>query len=146
FNVSLGTDTLFAEKLLPDTYPAPIDRCNSTCGFVQNTLKGANNNTNVICANQTANDLIACEQCMFQALVDTNQRMPDPRAGSNPVLTGYGAACTLFNFTLANATKLAIANNWDGPFGMFVPTGGLVVTVGVGAILGVSSIVLLSSM
>ncbi|KAK7441733.1 hypothetical protein VKT23_016396 [Stygiomarasmius scandens] len=147
WNVTFGGEQLFADQLLPTSYPAPIDRCQQNCTKIQDTLTAANNNATIICDDDTLKQFQVCEQCMFQAAVDKNIPLVEPKAGSNPMIQGYGAACALFNITFAkNQTNLAIADNWDGPFGMFVPTGGLVVTVGVGAILGVSSIVLLSAM
>jgi hypothetical protein len=84
---------------------------------------------------------------MFNALVAANAPMPDPRAGSNPMMAAYSASCAAANFTLTKAqTALTIAPLWDGPEGIFVPVGGMVFTVGVGAFIGVSAIMIVSNM
>ncbi|KAL0072692.1 hypothetical protein AAF712_000455 [Marasmius tenuissimus] len=89
-------------------------------------------------------------------LIAANKPMPDVRAGSTPILGGYLASCTERNLTeeikpnngFAKATDFALAlpPNWDGPTGIFVPTVGLVLGVGTGTFLAVSSILLLSNM
>jgi hypothetical protein len=66
----------------------------------------------------------------------------------NHKLSGYAAQClALANITIdPKVAALALPDFWDGPTGIFVPTAGLVVTVGLGAMMGVSAIYLLSTM
>lgn len=106
---------------------------------------------------------------MFTQLINTNQKMPDPRAGSTPLISGtsppnphleprtltskrsytaYSAACLASqNVTLpVQSLKLALPASWDGPFDVVMGLPGTIVTVIVGAGLGMSAILLLSNM
>ena len=104
---------------------------------------------------------------MFTILINTNQPMPDPRAGSAPALVGmrtshatlcltvilthriaYSTACLASqNITIpAPSTKLILPDSWDGPFDVVMGLPGTIITVMVGAGLAVSAIFLLSNM
>ena len=41
-----------------------------------------------LCSNGTVSALVTCEQCMLTELINKNEPMPDPRAGSTPALAG----------------------------------------------------------
>jgi hypothetical protein len=100
---------------------------------------------------------------MYNFLVANFQVAPDPKAGSQVVLSGeifsrrtpreakfrytaYGAACTAANQTLAaTATKLSLAPNWNGPEDIILNSGGTVVVVLIGGFLGTSALYLLSN-
>ncbi|KAF5352941.1 hypothetical protein D9758_007895 [Tetrapyrgos nigripes] len=116
FNVTIGGNQTFAKDILP---PGDISalNCTTQCSSVQNTFNTANDDAATLCRDDIVDAFIGCEQCLFNQIVADNSP-PSPQAGSNVVVGGYAAACGLFNFTLAvNRTKLAIAPNWDGPFG-----------------------------
>ena len=83
---------------------------------------------------------------MFNFLVANFQEAPDIRAGSQAVLTAYGTACTAANETLdAAATMLELPAGWYGPEDIVMGTGGSVVAVIVGGLLGASSLYLLAN-
>ncbi|KAJ8076857.1 hypothetical protein PM082_001280 [Marasmius tenuissimus] len=161
FNVTLGTPSkgftvYFYNQLLDFPFTETISPCAANCTQIKNDLAATNANATQLCTNTTVQKLQECEQCMFTQLIAANKPMPDVRAGSTPILGGYLASCTERNLTeeikpnngFAKATDFALAlpPNWDGPTGIFVPTVGLVLGVGTGTFLAVSSILLLSNM
>ena len=66
----------------------------------------------------------------------------------SPCLTAYATACASEGNVIlaANQTTLALPSTWDGPFMAILPVGGVVVTVMVGAVMGVSALLLLSNL
>jgi len=83
---------------------------------------------------------------MYNFLIANFQVAPVPLAGSQALLTAYGAACTAANQTLAaTATKLSVAPNWNGPKDIILSTGGTVIVVIIGGLLGSSALYLLSN-
>lgn len=46
----------------------------------------------------------------------------------------------------ASQTALVLPDSWDGPFVAILPVGGVVVTVSVGAVLGLSALLILSNL
>ncbi|KAJ3838104.1 hypothetical protein F5878DRAFT_661487 [Lentinula raphanica] len=150
FNVSFGTQNLSATDLLPTSFPGPIAACASNCTNVQSEFTACQNNATCLCSNtQLVADFRNCEQCMYQGLINANAPLPDPKAGSTPILSGKCliSACGAFNITL-NTTQVALTlpAGWDGPFGLGLDIGGTVVTVGAAFILGMSSLLLLSNL
>lgn len=102
---------------------------------------------------------------MLTELINKNQKMPDPRAGSTPALAGtlivrlihrnslttyaaYNTACNGSVGVLYPATAIALAPppSWDGPFDAQLGLPATIFTVIVGALLGGSAIFLLSNM
>ncbi|KAK1232164.1 hypothetical protein PQX77_004712 [Marasmius sp. AFHP31] len=161
FNVTLGSPAtgiklFFYNQLLDFNFTGVIKPCETNCIEIKNTLAGTNGDAKQLCTNTTVKRLQECEQCMFTQLIAANKPMPDVRAGSTPVLGSYLASCEERKmteekepnngFAAATAFALALPDNWDGPTGIFIPTVGLVLGVGTGAFLGVSSILLLSNM
>ncbi|KAJ3856062.1 hypothetical protein EV368DRAFT_79058 [Lentinula lateritia] len=169
FNISVPflPQTLSAAQLLPN-FTGAIATCAANCSNVQTELSGCQDDASCLCATQLVSDLRNCEQCMYEALIAANAPLPDPKAGSTPVLVGeslifftlvfrepnqwichlgYQAACAAFNITL-NTTQVALVlpTNWDGPFGLGLDLVGTVFTVGAGFILGTSSLLLLSNL
>ncbi|KAJ7584908.1 hypothetical protein C8J56DRAFT_949335 [Mycena floridula] len=148
FNITVGTTLLQANDILGFNFNvAPMTGCNDLCTTAKSNIAVCTEDT-CFCRTDTVASLLTCEQCMYNALVAANKPMPDMRAGSNPVMAAYATYCTgITNPPLTKAqSALALAPNWDGPAGIFVPIGGLVVTVGTGAFLAVSAIVLVSTM
>ncbi|KIK54596.1 hypothetical protein GYMLUDRAFT_264499 [Collybiopsis luxurians FD-317 M1] len=150
FNVSFGTpaEPLTADKLLPTAFPKPIDGCQSNCSSTQTALAACNNDAGCLCAGPLVAQLLNCEQCMFQSLINANAPLPDPKAGSTPMLAGYQTACAAFNIT--NVTKadisLVLPSTWDGPFGQGLNTVETVISVGAAFILGMSSLLIVSNL
>ena len=102
---------------------------------------------------------------MYAQLIKKNEKMPDPRAGSTPVLGGasfhpharvalltsipaYAAAC----LASANVTippkliGLTVPADWDGPNGMSMGVAAVILTVITAALIGVGGISILCSM
>ncbi|KAF9005252.1 hypothetical protein BDQ17DRAFT_1541215 [Cyathus striatus] len=121
--------------------------CNGQVSAANSTLSACNEDTLCLCKSETFQPLLDAETCMFNALIAENKPMPDFRVGSNPVLAGYSTACANSNATLNNTqTALTLPANWDGPLDIVLPTGGTVIAVMVGGMLGVGSLLLLSNM
>jgi hypothetical protein len=100
-----------------------------------------------LCSIDTFQHVLDAELCMFLALIKDNKPMPDPRVGSNPVLSGYATACSGNGTKLNNTqTALTLPPDWDGPLDIVLSTGGSVIAVMVAGVLGVGSILLLSNM
>jgi len=85
---------------------------------------------------------------MFTELINNNQPMPDPRAGSSPAISAYSAACLASqNITLPPPSiALALPDSWAGPLDIVMGLPGTIITVIIGAGLGGSAIFLLSNM
>jgi len=146
FNVTFGTQNLAAADVLP-SITGVLGSCNSDCNPVQSALAACNDDASCLCASPLVKQFLACEQCMYETLINQNVHSPDPKAGSTPMLQGYSAACAAFNITLnATQTALVLPTNWDGPFGLGLNTVGTVFTVGAAVFLGVSSLLILSNL
>jgi len=123
--------------------------CQSSCDPATQAIQTCGDtNDSCLCNNATISALVTCEQCMFTQLINTNQKMPDPRAGSTPLISAYSAACLASqNITLpVTSLKLALPASWDGPFDAVMGLPGTIITVIVGAGLGMSAILVLSNM
>ena len=102
---------------------------------------------------------------MYVQLIEDNEKMPDPRAGSTPVLSGahttpvsrlmlltslpaYAAACLAsVNVTIPpQLVGLTVPADWDGPNGMSMGLPAAVLTVITAGLIGVGGISILSSM
>ncbi|KAL0581334.1 hypothetical protein V5O48_000710 [Marasmius crinis-equi] len=145
--VAVGNDNLTYNQLLNFPFTGVIAPCEQNCKDAKTALESTNGSVTQICSPQVVQSFFTCEQCIFTTLIAANKPKPDPLAGSNPVVTGFAAACLKqANVTVAaNQSALALPPSWDGPTGIFVPTIGLVFTVGSGAFLGVSAILILSN-
>jgi len=138
---------LTASQVIPNDQIATD--CQSSCSLATQAIQACGDtNDACLCSAVTVSALVTCEQCMFTDLINKNQKMPDPRAGSTPALAAYSAACLASqNVTIpATSIKLALPSNWDGPFDVVMGLPGTIVTVIVGAGLGVSLIFMLSNM
>ena len=104
---------------------------------------------------------------MYTELIKKNEKMPDPRAGSTPVLSGmcphilvqvhgvtncrvlaYSAACLAsVNVTIPpEAIALTVPADWDGPNGTKMGLPAAVLTVITTALIGIGGIWIVSSM
>ena len=147
-NVTLGTQVIEAREMVNFTPQGPIAVCAQDCSLAQTAIEACGTNDSCLCSNDTAALLLTCQQCMFTGLIAANQKMPDIRAGSQPLLGAYAAACAAqanVTFT-APQTALALPAFWDGPTGIAVPIGALVVIVGAGGMMGFGFIYMLSNM
>jgi len=123
--------------------------CQPSCDPATQAIQGCGDTDDAcLCSNATVTAIVVCEQCMLTELINTNKKMPDPRAGSNPALAAYAAACLASqNVTLSPLDiSLRLPPSWDGPFDVQMNLPSTIVTVIVGAVLGVSSILMLSNM
>ncbi|KAL1741642.1 hypothetical protein HDZ31DRAFT_66724 [Schizophyllum fasciatum] len=156
FVVTVGTSNFTATEILDLPSSMAVDACESMCDPARQAIQACGDDTNCLCREDTVASLLSCEQCMLTALIVTNQRMPDPRVGSQVVLAGYAAACNASDPSVTldkTQTALAIPTadlegkpfDWAGPAGIFLPTPALVFAVATAAGLGGSFIYLLSN-
>ncbi|KAF8331601.1 hypothetical protein F5887DRAFT_998299 [Amanita rubescens] len=147
FNVTLGNQVLFAGDILAIPSSAVTTACNDACTAADTALQNCNNDPTCLCQTSTVSMLLTCEQCMYNYLIANFEAAPDPRAGSQPVLTGYGAACVGANQVLpASATLLTLAPGWNGPQSSVLSTGATAIVVTLGGMLGFGALYLLSHM
>ncbi|KAF8895000.1 hypothetical protein CPB84DRAFT_1816015 [Gymnopilus junonius] len=147
FNITVGDppQNLTITEILD--IPAAQVQCNATCSVASSNIANCNDDATCLCSSATADSIVNCENCMLHFLIAQNERMPDFRAGSNPVVAAYAASCQADNITLrANQSALTLPDNWDGPFVAVLPVGGTAVTVIAGAFLGFSALMILSNM
>jgi len=150
-NIVLGVPlgNLTASELLSVPDGPMKTNCASSCDPANQAIQACGDtNDACLCNNATVTAIVVCEQCMLTDLINRNQPKPDPRAGSNPALGAYAAACKgSQNITLSPlAISLTLPPTWDGPFDVEMGLPGTIVTVMTGAFLGVSAILLLSNM
>ncbi|KAJ7026285.1 hypothetical protein C8F04DRAFT_1400079 [Mycena alexandri] len=147
FNVTVGTTVFQAAEVLAFPSTPVIASCATQCQSAQTTITAcATNDPTCLCAPATVGPLLTCEQCCFTALIAANKPAPDPRAGSNPAVTGWTANCKALNNTLATPMALTLPDSWDGPFVAVFPTAiGWVIAV-TGGVLGSSLIYMLCNM
>ncbi|KAK7030613.1 hypothetical protein R3P38DRAFT_2930483 [Favolaschia claudopus] len=127
-----------------------IASCAPQCQSVQAQITACPVNiTSCYCAGNLTDGLQACEACMYTALIKANKPLPDPLAGSNQVLTGWGLNCANASIVLPNPLGLSTAilgDLWEGPFVSVFPTPvGWVLAV-TGGLLGSSLIYMLCQM
>jgi len=151
FNVTFGTDNLAPDATFPDPtiLNGPVlSTCASNCSAVNQTLASCDNNATCLCAESLVTLYVACEQCMYNAVIKANVPAPDDKAGSTPMLQAYSAACAAFDYTNITTAFVALhlAPNWDGPFGLGLNLVGTVFSVGAAFILAMSSLLLLSNL
>jgi len=124
-----------------------VTRCQAQCDSATTAIHACVDD-NCLCDNTTVTAIVACEQCMFDVVIATNNPKPDPKAGSTPVLAAYSAACQeSVNVTLApTAIGLTLPADWNGPVTLSLNIPATIVTVGIGAILGSGAFFILNSM
>jgi len=147
FGGALGNITASQILAIPDGQLTTD--CQSSCDPATQAIQSCGDtNDACLCSNATISALVTCEQCMFTELINNNQPMPDPRAGSSPAISAYSAACLASqNITLPPPSiALALPDSWDGPLDIVMGLPGTIITVIIGAGLGGSAIFLLSNM
>jgi len=122
--------------------------CEAACAPAFSVIQGCREDDNCLCENETAVAIRDCQQCMYAQLIKKNEKMPDPRAGSTPVLGAYASACLAsVNVTVPPALiSLTVPADWDGPNGMSMGVPAAVLTVITAALVGVGGISILCSM
>jgi len=122
--------------------------CESACAPAFSAIQACGEDDGCLCKNETAVAIRDCQQCMYVQLIEENEKMPDPRAGSTPVLSAYSAACLAsVNVTIPpQLVALAVPADWDGPNGMSMGLPAAVLTVITAGLIGVGGISILSSM
>jgi len=118
--------------------------CTAQCSNIAQTFTSCGSNDACICTNDTANNLLQCEQCLFTAVIDQNIKVPNPLIGSQPALSAFTAGCASVNITVS-ALKLELPPSWDGPESNKLGIGATVVAVAAGAILGGGSLYVLGN-
>jgi hypothetical protein len=147
FNITVGKTNLITSQILDIPDSAVTQACTSNCSIATSSLASCQDDASCLCGPATVDSLVDCETCMLHYLIATNKPAPDFRAGSNPVVQAYAASCKGAGIVLAaNQSALTLPDNWDGPFVAVLPLGGTAVTVAVGAILGVSALLILSNL
>ncbi|XP_006455790.1 hypothetical protein AGABI2DRAFT_195160 [Agaricus bisporus var. bisporus H97] len=148
FSITLGQQVLFPPDFLAIPSSLVPSECGANCAAANQSIIGCNNNAACLCQSSVVDSLRGCQQCMFTQVIAKNEKVLDLRVGSSPLMTGYSTACLADgNVTLAaNETALVLPASWDGPLDVILSTGGTVVAVGVGGVLGLAAIMLLSNM
>jgi hypothetical protein len=129
-------------------------------------MKACNDDT-CLCGNDTVTAITECQQCYFTTIIQENRQMPDPRAGSTPALAGGSTFCILENTSTnfihaayvaackapptnvtipATEVALTLPSNWIGPTDEHLNLGETIVYVATGAMIGISSIVIICTM
>ncbi|KAG2152778.1 hypothetical protein DEU56DRAFT_879475 [Suillus clintonianus] len=139
--------TVDATQFLNVTDAYLLSDCQNQCSNATAQITMCAANDSCLCASNTVTAITSCEQCMFSDLIAKFATSTDPRAGSSTALTAYAAACSSAGFTVpSSSVTLTVPSNWDGPLGVSLGTVSTVLIVGVSAVLGTGSIVLLSNM
>ncbi|KAK0497704.1 hypothetical protein EDD18DRAFT_1158976 [Armillaria luteobubalina] len=164
FNVTVtpALANLPPSELLNFTFPSEISACQATCdtasGVIASCTGAAQAATpapdpspdpasGCLCANSTVAALLSCEQCIYVAQIAANVPRSDPRAGSQPLLIAYSAACTAAGIPLLVAqSALTLPANWDGPAGLHLSVVGTVFTVMAATGMGVGAMWILSNL
>ncbi|KAF9784737.1 hypothetical protein BJ322DRAFT_1066021 [Thelephora terrestris] len=123
--------------------------CQTACAPAFSAIQSCDvSDDNCLCKNETVVAVRDCQQCMYSELIKKNEKMPDPRAGSTPVLSAYSAACLAsVNVTIPpQAIALTVPADWDGPNGMSMGLPAAVLTVITTALIGVGGIWIVCSM
>ncbi|KAH8977190.1 hypothetical protein EDB86DRAFT_2863138 [Lactarius hatsudake] len=150
-NIAIGgsVGNVTADNFLTVQDSTLTNQCQSSCGPANTAIQACNSDDTCLCRNDTVTAITACQQCYFTNIIKDNRQMPDPRAGSTPALAAYVAACKAppLNVTVpATEVALTLPPGWDGPTGVHLNLGETIVYVGVGAVIGVGSIVILCTM
>lgn len=122
--------------------------CEAGCAPAFSAIQSCGEDDNCLCKNETAVAIRNCQQCMYTQLIKKNEKMPDPRAGSTPVLGAYAAACLgSVNVTVPpTLIGLTVPADWDGPNGMSMGVPAAVLTVITAGLIGIGGISILCTM
>ncbi|KAG1731431.1 hypothetical protein EDB19DRAFT_1722385 [Suillus lakei] len=139
--------TVDATQFLNVTDAYLLADCQTECTNANTQITMCAANDSCLCASNTVTSITSCEQCMFSDLIAKFTTSTDPRAGSTAALTAYATACSSVGFTVPSSlVTLSVPSNWDGPLGVSLSTVSTILIVGVTAVLGGGSILLLSNM
>jgi len=122
--------------------------CQGACAPAFSAIQACGEDDSCLCEIETAVTILDCQQCMYTELIKKNEKMPDPRAGSTPVLKAYSAAClAAVNVTFPpQVIALTLPADWEGPIGMRMGLPAAVLTVITAALIGVGGIWIVCSM
>ncbi|KII90284.1 hypothetical protein PLICRDRAFT_107687 [Plicaturopsis crispa FD-325 SS-3] len=125
-----------------------LSDCSSTCSPATSAIQAcSDSNDACLCANETVNALLACEQCMFARTIELNVPMSNMLAGSQPALTAYATACGASNITVPpTQVALTLPATWAGPHDVILSLPLTVIVVILGGVLGTGSLYMLSSL
>ncbi|KAI6161560.1 hypothetical protein EDD17DRAFT_1586824 [Pisolithus thermaeus] len=131
---------------VPDTYL--LAACQGPCINATTLIENCGTDDVCLCGPLTVTTITACQQCMFDDLIERFAESTDPRAGSASALTAYGTACSSsVNVTIpSQLITLQLPSNWDGPYLVVLSPPATAVVVAAGALLGGSALLLLSNM
>ncbi|KAF8587197.1 hypothetical protein K439DRAFT_1407843 [Ramaria rubella] len=148
-NFTVGSTNFTAPQLLDfgsnNGFVATAN-CTSQCSTATSKITACGTNDQCVCANDTATDILGCEQCLFTYVIEQNIAPPNSLIGSQPALAAFIAGCAAnpLNITI-QALALTLPSNWDGPESLKLGTAATVVAVAAGAILGGGSLYILST-
>ncbi|KZP04039.1 hypothetical protein FIBSPDRAFT_968482 [Athelia psychrophila] len=123
-----------------DASCTPATAAITTCGDADDAC---------LCDADTVAAVLACEQCLFAALIDANVVPPDLRVGQTSALAAYSAACLASpsNITLPVASiALTLPAGWNGPVSQQLGVPATVLTLMVGVMLGVGAVGMVCTM
>jgi len=141
-NDAVGEQDTDGDAELVATDDSTTDLLGGDLGHVENDDAG--NETDTKTSNETTTKFVECEQCWFLELISKNEKMPDPRAGSKPLLDSYSSNCA--NLSLpTQPLALQLPPDWDGPRDIELNLPATVVTVGFGGLMGATFLYLLSN-
>lgn len=122
--------------------------CQDPCRNATILIQNCGTDDLCLCGPLTVTTITACQQCMFDDLIDRFAESTDPRAGSASALTAYGTACSSsVNVTIpSQMITLQVPSNWDGPYLVVLSLPATAVVVAAGVLLGGSALLLLSNM
>ena len=119
--------------------------CQASCDPAVAAVKACGDfNDGCLCSNETTTKFLECEQCWFRELISKNEKMPDPRAGSKPLLDSYSNNCAKLSLP-TQPLALQLPPDWDGPRNIELNLPATVVTVGFGGLMGATFLYLLSN-
>ncbi|KLO18696.1 hypothetical protein SCHPADRAFT_106799 [Schizopora paradoxa] len=145
-NVTLGSTNFTVLQLLEvptGTYSTP---CASLCNTANSTIQDGDDVC--LCTNTIGSQLVMCEQCMMDNLVELNLKAPDVRVGSNAAISAYSTACNASQtaqFVFAPPIALTQSPAFNTIQEPILNTPETVVVVGFGAILGASALFLFAN-
>ncbi|KAG6809829.1 hypothetical protein H0H92_014583 [Tricholoma furcatifolium] len=148
FNITVNNVILTTDQIFDVPTSAVTTACATDCTDASSALQACNDDATCLCSADSVASLLSCEQCMFTKLIEANEKAPDFRVGSQPLLSAYATSCSsAANVTLlANQTALQLPLDWDGPFVAVLPVPAAAIAVASAAILGSSALYILSNM
>ncbi|KJA17152.1 hypothetical protein HYPSUDRAFT_46681 [Hypholoma sublateritium FD-334 SS-4] len=147
FSVSFNNVGMTALEILAIPASPVATACGSNLTETTGLFTACNNDPQCLCNSASVTSFVNTETCMFNELIRQNVKSPSPLAGSNVLVGAYAAACAANNITVPAAqSALVVPPGWDGPYVAVLSTGPTVVVVGVGAILGLSALYILSNL